>query len=101
MQPVGAASLLEKAIVNDQAKVQARIKKLSYKLQKEFDDLPKLIETFEQTVTSLKMQIAAVDFYTQAQKFREEKLQALAQAELQLENCFERWAELEDMQQSE
>lgn len=83
------------------AQPQARAKKLSYKLQKEFDDLPKLIETVEQALAALKAQIAAADFYQQAPKFIEEKLQLLAQTELQLENCFERWAELEDMQQAD
>ena len=40
-------------------------------------------------------------YNAQSLKIREEKLQALAEAELQLENYFERWAELEDMQQAE
>ena len=31
----------------------------------------------------------------------EEKLQVLAKLEMELEACFERWAELEDMQQAE
>jgi ABC transport system ATP-binding/permease protein len=103
-QPSAAASanaVTEKAVATNMPKTQVRIKKLSYKFQKEFDDLPKLIEVVEQTITELKKQISAVDFYSQAIKIREEKLQALAQAELQLENHFERWAELEDMQQAE
>lgn len=83
------------------ARAPARAKKLSYKLKKEFDDLPKLIESVEHAVADLKTQIAASDFYQQAPKIIEEKLQALAQAEQQLENCFERWAELEDMQQAD
>ncbi len=97
--PVTAA--VEKVATTNSPKLQTRIKKLSYKFQKEFDDLPKLIEVVEQSIIELKNQISAADFYSQAVKIREEKLQALAQAELQLENYFERWAELEDMQQAE
>ncbi|MET0356542.1 MAG: ATP-binding cassette domain-containing protein, partial [Cellvibrio sp.] len=78
-----------------------RTKKLSYKLQKEFEDLPKKIEQTEQKVEEMKAVVGAADFYTQAPKFVEEKLQALAQLEMELETCFERWAELEDMQQAE
>lgn len=78
-----------------------RIKKLSYKLQKEFEDLPKKIEQLEQQVEIMKATVGAADFYSQAPKVIEEKLQALAQVEMDLEACFERWAELEDMQQAE
>ncbi|RYY04108.1 MAG: ATP-binding cassette domain-containing protein [Gammaproteobacteria bacterium] len=78
-----------------------RAKKLSYKLQKEFEDLPKKIEQTEQKISEMKQQVGASDFYTQSPKLIEEKLQALAQLEMDLENCFERWAELEDLQQAE
>ena len=78
-----------------------RIKKLSYKLQKEFDDLPKKIEQAEQKLAEMKSIVGASDFYTQSPKIIEEKLQSLAQLEVELEACFERWAELEDMQQAE
>ncbi len=78
-----------------------RTKKLSYKLQKEFEDLPKKIELLEQQVEAMKAVVGAADFYSQAPKVIEEKLQSLTQAEMDLEACFERWAELEDMQQAE
>jgi len=78
-----------------------RTKKLSYKLQKEFEDLPKKIELLEQQVEAMKAVVGAADFYSQTPKIIEEKLQALAQVEMDLEACFERWAELEDMQQAE
>lgn len=79
----------------------SRAKKLSYKFQKEFDELPKKIELLEQQVESMKQVVGAADFYSQAPKTVEEKLQALAQLEMELETCFERWAELEDMQQGD
>jgi ATP-binding cassette subfamily F protein uup len=82
--------------------VQAvRPKKLSYKLQKEFEDLPQKIELLEQEVAQCKAQVGAADFYAQTPKNIEQGLQALASVEQQLEACFERWAELEDMQHAE
>ncbi len=83
------------------AQAAPRAKKLSYKLQKEFEDLPKKIEQTEQKVAELKAVVGAPDFYTQSPKLIEEKLQLLAQVEMELETCFERWAELEDMQQAD
>lgn len=74
-------------------------KKLSYKLQKEFDELPQKIEQLEDQLNKLQAQVAAQDFYEQAAASVEAKLQELASAQLQLEQCFERWAELEDIQQ--
>ena len=49
----------------------------------------------------MKAVVGGADFYSQAPKVIEEKLQAFAQVEMDLEACFERWAELEDMQQAE
>ena len=83
------------------AKTPTQAKKLSYKLQKEFEDLPKKIEQLEARQNELQAQAGAADFYSQPAKTVEEKLQLLAQVEQELENCFNRWAELEDMQQGD
>jgi ABC transport system ATP-binding/permease protein len=82
-------------------KTTGRSKKLSYKLQKEFDELPQKIEALEQRLSALQDEAGATDFYSQPPKAVEEKLQLLAQVEQELENCFERWAELENMQQGD
>lgn len=74
------------------------IKKLSYKLQKEFDELPKKIETLEQQLLIVQTKVSAPEFYQQPAIDVEQGLQALADAEQKLELCFERWAELEDLQ---
>ena len=101
-EPVNASTPVESAKpVVTQTTVVPRTKKLSYKLQKEFDDLPKKIEQAEQKLAAMKAIVGASDFYTQAPKVIEEKLRSLAQLEAELETCFERWAELEDMQQAE
>ncbi len=89
VQPIAAAP----------AKAPAKSKKLSYKFQKEFDELPQKIEALEQQLESLQAETNAADFYSQSAAVVEKKLQELAQAQQQLDDCFERWAELEDMQQ--
>jgi len=81
------------------AKAPAKLKKLSYKFQKEFDGLPQKIELIEKQLNELQAITTASDFYSQAATVVEQKLQELAKVQQQLDDCFERWAELEDMQQ--
>lgn len=80
-------------------KAPIKTKKLSYKFQKEFDELPQKIEALELRLGMLQTEAGAGDFYSQSAVFVERKLQELAQVQQQLDDCFERWAELEDMQQ--
>ena len=82
-------------------KAPTKLKKLSYKFQKEFDELPQKIELIETKLNELQAAAAASDFYNQAPAVVEQKLQELAQVQQQLDDCFERWAELEDMQQEQ
>lgn len=74
------------------------VKKLSYKLQKEFEDLPKKIEALERQLAVMQTEISAPEFYQQEAAAVEVRLKEMAQLEQQLETCFERWAELEDLQ---
>lgn len=85
----------------ESVKSNTRGKKLSYKLQKEFDDLPGKIEQLEQQQMEFQREISAPDFFSQDAGVIEAKMQEIAQIEAALELCFERWAELEDMQQAE
>lgn len=87
------------AVSSEVVKAPAKIKKLSYKFQKEFDELPQKIEHLESSVEALAAITSASDFYSQPAAVVEQKLQELAAAQKQLDDCFERWAELEDMQQ--
>lgn len=81
-------------------KVVGRSKKLSYKLQREFDELPQRIEQLEQQQAELQTEVSTPEFFAQAPEIVEAKMQELARIEAELEQCFERWAELEDMQQA-
>ena len=97
--PVAVERAAQPVASTGTAKTTAKTKKLSYKFQKEFDELPQKIEILERQLECLQGETAAADFYSQSSAVVEKKLQELAQVQQQLDDCFERWAELEDMQQ--
>ncbi|MCK5189324.1 MAG: ATP-binding cassette domain-containing protein, partial [Methylococcales bacterium] len=69
--------------------------KLSYKDQKELDELPKLIETLESQNEAMNEKIARPEFYQQEQKDVNTALEELAKIESDLEQAYKRWDELE------
>jgi ABC transport system ATP-binding/permease protein len=72
-----------------------RKKKLSYKDQRELEQLPALIEACEQEVEALHQQMADESFYKQEKSVIVETQQRLAEAEEKLEHCYTRWEQLE------
>jgi ATP-binding cassette subfamily F protein uup len=72
-------------------------KKLSYKMQRELDELPARMEQLEQEIASLQATTNNADFYNQPQDTVNNALQLLATTEQNLEKCFERWEELESL----
>jgi ATP-binding cassette subfamily F protein uup len=76
---------------------QNKPKKLSYKDQRELDQLPEEIEALEASIRELHEVTAKPDFYSQEQDVIQERLQALADEETLLEQRVERWSELEEM----
>ncbi|UTA49378.1 ATP-binding cassette domain-containing protein [Simiduia sp. 21SJ11W-1] len=80
---------------DEPAKTQG--KKLSYKLQRELEQLPGLIEKLETDIESLQARIAQPDFFEKSREETEAALGELAQKESALEAAFERWAELDAM----
>ncbi len=72
-------------------------KKLSYKLQKELDELPVRIEILEHEVEVINNVINAADFYQQEQTEINETLKSLENAEKILEEVYARWDEIEGM----
>ncbi|MFK8028149.1 MAG: ATP-binding cassette domain-containing protein [Gammaproteobacteria bacterium] len=73
----------------------ARVKKLSYKLQRELDELPALIENLENDIDFLQEQIAQPSFYDQDYGETKDVLEALSEKQNQLDAAMNRWAELE------
>ena len=70
--------------------------KLSYKLQRELDELPQLIETCEHAVAVLNEELAAPDFYQREHAAITEKLNELAVAQAKLDQHYSRWIELSE-----
>ena len=70
-------------------------RKLSYKLQRELDALPDMIEQLEAEVSSLQAEVTAPNFYAGSHSTTRAKLEALTLAQERLEQSIERWAELE------
>ena len=78
-----------------QRKQNRKPTKLSYKDQRELDLLPAEIETLEARVAELQADAAAPEFYTRDPDAVQQGLQALSEAEAELEARIERWGELE------
>ena len=74
--------------------------KLSYKDQRELDELPVEIESLEAVVSALQAEISDPSFYTQGSDDVAAKLRDLSAAEMKLEERVERWSELETKHQS-
>ncbi|GAB7205408.1 hypothetical protein OS21_18990 [Dickeya oryzae] len=69
--------------------------KLSYNQQRELEQLPQRIEALEGEIASLQQQMNDPAFFSRTHDETQPVLAALAQAEQQLETCFERWEALE------
>lgn len=78
-----------------------RAKKLSYKLKRELDSLPATIEKIEKKIESMNTEIAQPDFYKQEHDATKQRLDALAALEQELAQAMERWAELEQLAESQ
>ncbi len=81
--------------------IPKKTRKLSYKLQSELDGLPVQLEQLEAKIDSIQSQINQPDFFSLPVERTKEILDALQQAELNLEQAFARWEELEAMKNEE
>lgn len=71
-------------------------KKLSYKLQRELEQLPQEIERAEQAMADLEQKMADPGFYSQDQDKMDRVLKELAEVQAQLTSLYGRWEELEE-----
>lgn len=99
-QPVTAAQKaaqtpVQTSTASTQGNTKAsKSKKLSYKEQRELDALPEKIETLEQQISELQMEIAAPTFYQQSHQQTEAVLKDLATKEQELGLMYKRWEDL-------
>ena len=78
--------------------VESKPKKLSYKLQRELESLPQLLEKLEAEVDELQEKVNQPDFFNQSSDDTQAVLNRLNATEQELETAFARWEELESMQ---
>ena len=71
-------------------------RKLSYKLQRELDELPAAIARLESAIAALQAEIGRPGFFAQTHDIVRPRLEALASAERELETAMSRWVELEE-----
>ncbi len=74
-----------------------KAKKLSYKLQRELDLMPQKIDDLEKKIESLTQEMARPEFYQQDASKITEVGNTLKSQQEDLEACFTRWEELEEM----
>jgi ATP-binding cassette subfamily F protein uup len=79
--------------------VNSKPKKLSYKLQRELEALPALLEQLEQEIEQLQETVNDPAFFAKPVEETQPILDSLAAKEQELDVAFERWEELEAMQQ--
>ncbi|MGB5334219.1 MAG: ATP-binding cassette domain-containing protein [Woeseiaceae bacterium] len=95
--PLGAEKIKRQAAERRQ---RGGSRKLSYKDQRELDQLPAEIEALETRISQLQAVIADPDFYLQDKTVVQDKLATLSQCERQLEQRVERWGALETLRES-
>lgn len=83
------------AEVAKKEKPKSNAKKMGFKQQKELELLPEQIDQLEQLQAKLTEQISQVDFYKQAQDEIKDILEKLKETEEKLEQAYQRWDELE------
>jgi ABC transport system ATP-binding/permease protein len=93
--PRGPKSVPEEDRDTKNKPISAR-QKLSYKLQRELDALPELIERLEVELAGLQAEVALPEFYQRPRDEVDGELQRLTAVQQQLDTAVERWAELEE-----
>lgn len=81
----------------EKTKPEAKKVKLSYKDQRELEELPAKMEALEAEIEALQSEVNSADFFAKDQTYTQAKLQQLADKELALEHAFERWEMLENI----
>jgi len=85
------------AVAETTAPASSKTNKLSYRLQRELDMLPKQIEELEAAKADLEAQTLAADFYSQPFEVTEPVLKAVEDKHWEINRAMERWIELQEM----
>jgi ATP-binding cassette subfamily F protein uup len=74
-------------------------KKLSYKEKRELELLPALIETLDTELSALQQQVNDPQFFRQSAEYTQKALNQLHETESKLAHAYERWEQLEALNQ--
>jgi ATP-binding cassette subfamily F protein uup len=77
------------------SKTDAPVKKRSYKVQRELDKLPAEIERLETEIAAISEQMNQPDFYQAERSVTAAIEKNLATVQEQLNQCYQRWEDLE------
>ena len=89
--------LVSEPAQQEKPKAETKKVKLSYKEQRELEELPAKMEALEADIDALQTEVNSADFFSKEIAYTQEKLQALAEKEAELEQAFERWEMLENI----
>ena len=89
--------LVSEPAQQEKPKAETKKVKLSYKEQRELEELPAKMEALEADIEALQTEVNSADFFSKEIAYTQEKLQALAEKEAELEQAFERWEMLENI----
>ena len=81
----------------EKPKAEQKKVKLSYKEQRELEALPAQMEALEAEMEALQTEVNSADFFSKEASYTQAQLQKLAEAEMALEQAFERWEQLENI----
>ena len=81
----------------EKTKAEQKKVKLSYKEQRELEALPAQMEALEAEMEALQTEVNSADFFSKEASYTQAQLQKLAEAEMALEQAFERWEQLENI----
>ena len=97
-QPKAAAKPAEEAkpVAEKPRRTTATVR-LSYKQQRELDELPVLLEQYETRIAELQAEVENPEFFQKPHQETSRVLNELAEVEQKLETAFERWEELENI----
>ncbi|MGL5283875.1 MAG: ABC transporter ATP-binding protein, partial [Plesiomonas shigelloides] len=97
-QPKAAAKPAEEAkpVAEKPRRTTATVR-LSYKQQRELDELPALLEQYETRIAELQAEVENPEFFQKPHQETSRVLNELAEVEQKLETAFERWEELENI----
>ncbi|MCE5163915.1 ABC transporter ATP-binding protein [Plesiomonas sp. PI-19] len=97
-QPKAAAKSAEEAkpVAEKPRRTTATVR-LSYKQQRELDELPALLEQYETRIAELQAEVENPEFFQKPHQETSRVLNELAEVEQKLETAFERWEELENI----